>query len=147
MIDDKLVEEADLGVNFFLDEDSLGKPRAERAAALLGELNPDVKGNYIIDVSTGAPSNSNWKQNNLCPEYRTSQTCFLQSLNSSSPPQRRSRTLYSSRHSLHHYFCYSLRKSQPSLSTPSVLLQACVFQLLSIQSLKPTRILSQICGS
>lgn len=55
MIDDKLVEEADLGVNFFLDEDSLGKPRAERAAALLGELNPDVKGSYIIDVSTEAP--------------------------------------------------------------------------------------------
>lgn len=55
MIDDKLVEEADLGVNFFLDEDSLGRPRAERAAALLGELNPDVKGNYIVDVSTKTP--------------------------------------------------------------------------------------------
>lgn len=51
VIDDKLVEEADLGANFFLDEESLGKPRAERAAALLGELNPDVKGNYLVDVS------------------------------------------------------------------------------------------------
>lgn len=85
MIDDKLVEEADLGVNFFLDEDSLGKPRAERAAALLGELNPDVMGNYIIDVSTGAPSNYNWKQNDLCHKYRTSQIYFLQNPNSSSP--------------------------------------------------------------
>ncbi|KAH0613345.1 uncharacterized protein H6S33_009725 [Morchella sextelata] len=49
VIDDKLVEEADLGANFFLDEESLGKPRAERTAALLGELNPDVKGNYLVD--------------------------------------------------------------------------------------------------
>ena len=50
VIDDRIVEESDLGVNFFLDEASLGKPRAERAAALLGELNPDVKGAYIEDV-------------------------------------------------------------------------------------------------
>lgn len=50
IIDDKIVVESDLGVNFFLDEDSLGKSRAERAAALLGELNPDVKGDYIEDV-------------------------------------------------------------------------------------------------
>ncbi|KAL7273008.1 hypothetical protein RUND412_004152 [Rhizina undulata] len=49
IIDDKIVEEADLGVNFFLDESSLGKPRAERAAALLGELNPDVQSNSIVD--------------------------------------------------------------------------------------------------
>lgn len=52
VIDDKLVVEADLGVNFFLDQDSLGKPRAERAAALLGELNPDVVGGFRIDVSS-----------------------------------------------------------------------------------------------
>lgn len=51
VIDDKLVAEADLGVNFFLDQDSIGKPRAERAAALLGELNPDVVGGFRIDVS------------------------------------------------------------------------------------------------
>jgi tRNA A37 threonylcarbamoyladenosine dehydratase len=50
VIDDKKVEVSDLGVNFFLDEDSLGKSRAERASAFLGELNPDVKGCYIEDV-------------------------------------------------------------------------------------------------
>jgi amyloid beta precursor protein binding protein 1 len=50
VIDDKKVEESDLGVNFFLDKDSVGKSRAERTAALLGEMNPDVKGDYIEDV-------------------------------------------------------------------------------------------------
>jgi len=50
IIDDKKVVDADLGVNFFLDEDSIGKSRAERTAALLGELNPDVRGDYIEDV-------------------------------------------------------------------------------------------------
>ncbi|KAA8908849.1 hypothetical protein FN846DRAFT_777021 [Sphaerosporella brunnea] len=49
IIDDKKVEESDLGVNFFLDDDSVGKSRAERTAALLGELNPDVEGDYIED--------------------------------------------------------------------------------------------------
>ncbi|RPA93610.1 hypothetical protein L873DRAFT_1704432 [Choiromyces venosus 120613-1] len=49
VIDDKLVEEADLGINFFLDQDSVGKPRAERTAALLGELNPDVVGGFRSD--------------------------------------------------------------------------------------------------
>lgn len=55
IIDDKIVEEADLGTNFFLDEDSIGKPRAERTMALLAELNPDVKGNFINDVSSIPP--------------------------------------------------------------------------------------------
>lgn len=50
VIDDRTVEEADLGTNFFLDDESVGHKRAERAAALLGELNPDVKGNAIVDV-------------------------------------------------------------------------------------------------
>jgi amyloid beta precursor protein binding protein 1 len=50
VIDDKNVEEADLGVNFFLDEKSLGCSRAARTAALLQELNPDVEGDYIVDV-------------------------------------------------------------------------------------------------
>ncbi|TGZ84017.1 hypothetical protein EX30DRAFT_369323 [Ascodesmis nigricans] len=47
IIDDKTVEESDLGTNFFLDEASIGKSRAERTMALLAELNPDVKGNFI----------------------------------------------------------------------------------------------------
>ncbi|CAZ81645.1 unnamed protein product [Tuber melanosporum] len=58
VIDDKLVEQADLGVNFFLDQDSLGKPRAERAAALLGELNPDVAGGFRIDNLESILSNT-----------------------------------------------------------------------------------------
>lgn len=50
VIDDKVVEEADLGTNFFLDEESIGESRAERTAAILGELNPDAKGSFIQDV-------------------------------------------------------------------------------------------------
>jgi len=45
--DDAIVGEADLGVNFFLDEESLGKSRAESCVKLLQELNPDVKGESI----------------------------------------------------------------------------------------------------
>ncbi|KAG4434902.1 hypothetical protein IFR05_009600 [Cadophora sp. M221] len=41
------VEEADLGVNFFLDEGSLGKSRAETCLRLLLELNPDVIGEWF----------------------------------------------------------------------------------------------------
>ncbi|CAG8979835.1 hypothetical protein HYALB_00002607 [Hymenoscyphus albidus] len=44
--DKAIVEEADLGVNFFLDEESLGKPRSEACVKLLQELNPDVKGDW-----------------------------------------------------------------------------------------------------
>jgi len=50
VIDDSIVTESDLGANFFLDEDSLGKSRAERTAALLEELNPDVSGSFMDDV-------------------------------------------------------------------------------------------------
>jgi amyloid beta precursor protein binding protein 1 len=41
------VTEVDLGVNFFLDEESLGKSRAECCVNLLKELNPDVRGESI----------------------------------------------------------------------------------------------------
>ncbi|KAJ8060592.1 hypothetical protein OCU04_010903 [Sclerotinia nivalis] len=44
--DEALVNEADLGVNFFLDEDGLGKSRAEQCVKLLQELNPDVNGDW-----------------------------------------------------------------------------------------------------
>lgn len=46
IVDDKSVEEADLGVNFFLEEASLGRPRAQFCAELLGELNPDAAGHW-----------------------------------------------------------------------------------------------------
>ncbi|KAF3350517.1 hypothetical protein VD0002_g2466 [Verticillium dahliae] len=41
------VQEADLGVNFFLDASSLGKPRAQACADLLVELNPEVKADWF----------------------------------------------------------------------------------------------------
>ena len=45
IVDDALVTKEDLGVNFFLAEDSLGKSRAEECAQWLQELNPEVDGN------------------------------------------------------------------------------------------------------
>ncbi|KAF9902830.1 NEDD8-activating enzyme E1 regulatory subunit, partial [Lobosporangium transversale] len=47
VIDQGTVTQNDIGSNFFLDFESLGKPRAERACELLGELNEDVKGHWI----------------------------------------------------------------------------------------------------
>ncbi len=45
--DDNFVGQADLGVNFFLDEDCLEKSRSECCVKLLEELNPDVKGDWF----------------------------------------------------------------------------------------------------
>ena len=45
--DNATVMDPDLGVNFFLDEDSLGRSRAECCVKLLQELNPDVKGDWF----------------------------------------------------------------------------------------------------
>jgi NEDD8-activating enzyme E1 regulatory subunit len=44
IVDEKIVSEEDLGVNFFLEEDSLGKSRAVETTRLLRELNPEVRG-------------------------------------------------------------------------------------------------------
>ncbi|XWW95696.1 hypothetical protein V2A60_003663 [Cordyceps javanica] len=46
IVDDAVVEDADLGVNFFLDESSLGKPRAQCTTEYLLELNPEVSGEW-----------------------------------------------------------------------------------------------------
>ncbi|KAF7585996.1 hypothetical protein BBP40_009733 [Aspergillus hancockii] len=46
IVDPVLVTEADLGVNFFLEEQSLGKSRAEETCRLLKELNPEVNGDF-----------------------------------------------------------------------------------------------------
>jgi amyloid beta precursor protein binding protein 1 len=48
--DTSKVEEADLGVNFFLEVDQLGESRAKALAETLGELNPDVKGHWSDEV-------------------------------------------------------------------------------------------------
>ncbi|KAK3061654.1 hypothetical protein LTS18_005713, partial [Coniosporium uncinatum] len=49
ILDSGIVEEADLGVNFFLEDDSVGGFRAEHTCKYLQELNPDVKGNFITE--------------------------------------------------------------------------------------------------
>ncbi|KAJ5800420.1 uncharacterized protein N7518_002488 [Penicillium psychrosexuale] len=48
IVDPAIVTESDLGVNFFLEEESLGKSRAEETCRLLKELNPDVEGHYYL---------------------------------------------------------------------------------------------------
>jgi amyloid beta precursor protein binding protein 1 len=48
--DSAIVSEADLGVNFFLDEEHLGDYRAKHTCNLLKELNPDVEGHHITEV-------------------------------------------------------------------------------------------------
>ena len=50
--DSAKVTEADLGINFFVRAQSLGKSRAEECKELLEELNPDVKGHAILTVRT-----------------------------------------------------------------------------------------------
>jgi amyloid beta precursor protein binding protein 1 len=50
ILDSAVVTEADLGVNFFLEDASLGKFRAEETTRLLKELNPDVDGHAITEV-------------------------------------------------------------------------------------------------
>lgn len=47
IVDDSMVTEDDLSSNFFLDENSIGQPRAKCTAQLLQELNPDVNGDYV----------------------------------------------------------------------------------------------------
>ena len=51
--DSALVTEEDLGVNFFLDENSLETLRAPQTCRFLLELNPDVTGSSITEVVSG----------------------------------------------------------------------------------------------
>ena len=50
IVDECTVQEEDLGVNFFLEESSLGRSRAEECCKYLQELNPEVKGYAIQKV-------------------------------------------------------------------------------------------------
>ncbi|KAL8953296.1 MAG: hypothetical protein Q9183_007338, partial [Haloplaca sp. 2 TL-2023] len=43
IVDEAEVAEEDLGINFFLTDESLGKPRADETCNYLTELNPDVR--------------------------------------------------------------------------------------------------------
>ena len=51
ILDPSLVTEADLGVNFFLEDASLGRFRAVEEVKLLMELNPSVQGHAVTEVS------------------------------------------------------------------------------------------------
>lgn len=52
IVDEKIVTECDLGVNFFLAEESLGRSRAEESSKYLQELNPEVYVYAVQDVSS-----------------------------------------------------------------------------------------------
>ena len=47
IVDDATVTEFDLGVNFFLDQDSIARPRGACCMEHLLELNSDVKGSWF----------------------------------------------------------------------------------------------------
>ena len=53
IVDQEKVSEGDLGVNFFLTQESLGKPRAQETCKYLRELNPDVNGQAVQEVTLG----------------------------------------------------------------------------------------------
>lgn len=53
--DSAVVSEADLGVNFFLEDQHLGGYRAEHTCNLLKELNPDMDGHFITEVPQSMP--------------------------------------------------------------------------------------------
>lgn len=50
IVDEAEVTEEDLGINFFLVEESLGKPRAQESCKYLTELNPDVNSHPVQRV-------------------------------------------------------------------------------------------------
>jgi len=52
IVDGETVTETDLGVNFFLTEDDVGRSRASACVRWLSELNPDVEGHAIEEVSS-----------------------------------------------------------------------------------------------
>jgi amyloid beta precursor protein binding protein 1 len=56
ILDHSIILDEDLGVNFFLEEDCLGKSRAQVVCRYLEELNPDVKGHSIVKARC-----SDWK--------------------------------------------------------------------------------------
>ena len=50
IVDQAIVTDCDLGVNFFLDEESLGQSRAEESSRFLKELNPEVQVHAVREV-------------------------------------------------------------------------------------------------
>ncbi|KAG0095152.1 NEDD8-activating enzyme E1 regulatory subunit [Podila epicladia] len=61
VVDQATVTLSDIGSNFFLDKDSLGKSRAQQACDLLGELNEDVQGHWVAkDIVSLLEENPNY---------------------------------------------------------------------------------------
>jgi amyloid beta precursor protein binding protein 1 len=58
IVDEAVVSEADLGVNFFLDEGSLGKMRGQCSTELLLELNPEVQGDWYPKTKVRRPEDA-----------------------------------------------------------------------------------------
>lgn len=58
ILDAKIVDATDLGNNFFLEEASLGKSRAQETVRLLAELNPSVKGHAVVQVGPAVAASS-----------------------------------------------------------------------------------------
>lgn len=54
-MDEAIVNDGDLGVNFFLDESCRGRSRAQCCADLLLELNPEVSGHWYPKHDLGLP--------------------------------------------------------------------------------------------
>ena len=69
IVDEAKVTESDLGVNFFLEEESLGKSRAEECRKYLNELNPEVNG-YVLE-SVIAPGSISQDLANIFPVNST----------------------------------------------------------------------------
>lgn len=66
VLDDKLVTAADLGNNFFVTANDVGRPRAEVVAELLCEMNPDVVGFALTSYpNNGSVSMEFWTQFSL----------------------------------------------------------------------------------
>jgi amyloid beta precursor protein binding protein 1 len=65
IVDGKKVEEEDLGVNFFLEESSLGKSRAEEYCKFLRGLNPEVEGHGIQKDVEEFLRKEDWEEYNL----------------------------------------------------------------------------------
>ncbi|KAG0332286.1 NEDD8-activating enzyme E1 regulatory subunit [Podila horticola] len=61
IVDQGTVTLSDIGSNFFLDQDSLGKSRAQQACELLDELNEDVQGHWVAkDIVSLLEENPNY---------------------------------------------------------------------------------------
>ncbi|KAL2740347.1 NEDD8-activating enzyme E1 regulatory subunit [Vespula squamosa] len=74
IVDGKKITNEDIGANFFLEADSVGKSRAQVATQMLLELNPDVRGDYIDEEPQQILYNSPDFLNNFTVVVATSLT-------------------------------------------------------------------------